>query len=116
MLFDKYYVERRYNRKNDFRASGAKKFDLNFKLEYGLLDYAKEIYSKFNTPYLSIDIGFHNNKYYLFEFQASHFGINVMVNSKGYYRFNCNEWKFTKRQSDIETEFTNALIKYIKPH
>ncbi|MCH7819782.1 hypothetical protein IIC38_11445 [candidate division KSB1 bacterium] len=113
-LYDKYYVMRRFNRKSDFRASKTKKeYDIEF--DYRLLDYAKEVYNRFDTPFLSLDIGLHQNKYYLFEFQALHFGIGPFVRSVGYYTYDNHNWRFNpnKRRPDIEIEIANAFVKYV---
>lgn len=85
VLFDQLWVTRRWNRDNDFRASGAKKFDCNFTAEPALLDFAMDIFQKFDTPSLSIDVAFDGENYHLIEFQAQHFGVNVIVKNKGYY-------------------------------
>ena len=114
VLFDKYYVTKRHNRKDDFRASGAKKFDFDFEPDSKMLDFSKNFYDKFNTPFLSIDVGLHQNNYYLFEFQALHFGINVFVKSQGYYSLVNDKWKFYESKPDFEKEISEALVKYIK--
>ncbi len=114
VIYDKYFVTKRETRKNDFRASGAKKFRFNFEVENELLNYAKEVYSKFDTPFLSIDIVHSNGNYYLLEFQALHFGINVFVKSKGYFVNQKNEWKFVENQNIMEEEMVYGLTNYIE--
>lgn len=114
VLYDKYYVTKRHTRTNDFRASGAKKFDFDYEFDPDLLNFARQVYEKFDTPFLSIDIGIYDNNYFLFEFQVLHFGINVFVKNSGYYTFENNNWKFTECPPDFEKEMTEALIKYIR--
>jgi glutathione synthase/RimK-type ligase-like ATP-grasp enzyme len=114
VLYDKYYVTKRHIKKNDFRASGAKRFDFNFKADTDLLNYARDIYNKFDTPFLSMDICIHQDNFYLFEFQALHFGINVFVKSNGYYILDNDNWQFIEKSLNLETEIANGLIKYIK--
>ena len=97
----------------DFRASGTKIQKLDIEVDYNLMEYAREIYSKFDTPFLSIDIGSHKGNYCLFEFQAHHFGINVFVKSKGYYTHENNSWKYNKCKPKIETEIASGLVRYI---
>ena len=73
---------------NNFRASGAKKFDINFDPEEKLLDAASSFKEAFpETPYLSMDIIFdaRDATYKLLEFQAMHFGLNVLVKNDGYF-------------------------------
>ena len=86
-MYDKYFVIRRMNRDNDFRASGAKKFVMNFDANPAMLDYAREIHEKAGSPYLSMDICESDSGFDLLEFQAIHFGINVIVKNKGYYPY-----------------------------
>jgi len=116
ILYDKYYVMRRYTKKEDFRASGTKIQEYDIEFDHRLLDYARDIYRKFDTPFLSIDIGIHHDHFCLFEFQALHFGINVFIKSVGFYTFENKKWHFNRHQvkPEIESEIANALVKYIK--
>ncbi|MCP5060905.1 MAG: hypothetical protein GY936_00365 [Ignavibacteriae bacterium] len=113
IMHNKYFVTKRETRDNDFRASGAKKFRFNFKVEDSLLNYAKEVYSKFDTPFLSIDIVIHNKNHYLLEFQALHFGINVLVKSNGYFTKDKEDWTFVESENIIENEMAYGLAEYI---
>ncbi len=113
-LYDRYYVMKRYNRKNDFRASGAKKFDFNFEVDPALLDFARNVFSKFDAPMLSLDICGKEGKYYLIEFQASHFGVAVYQKSKGYYSRNSTGWTFTAAKPDLEDDIAGAVVRYLR--
>jgi glutathione synthase/RimK-type ligase-like ATP-grasp enzyme len=113
IMYDKFFVTKRHSKKNDFRASGAKNFDFNFEFDFGLLTYAQKIYKKFDTLFLSIDIAYDDKTYYLLEYQALHFGINVFVKNNGYYLFNNNKFEFKLNQLDFETTLAQSLIKYI---
>ncbi|MBK7104083.1 MAG: hypothetical protein IPH62_02225 [Ignavibacteriae bacterium] len=113
VIYDKYYITKRHNRDNDFRASGAKKFDFNFDVDVQLLNYAKSFYDKFDTPFLSIDICESQNQFYTFEFQALHFGLNVFILSEGFYQNQNDEWKFIKSKNTIENEIAYGLTKFI---
>lgn len=116
IFYDKYYVMKRYTKKNDFRASGTKIQEFDIEFDHRLLDYAREVYHKFDTPFLSLDIGFHNGKFFLFEFQALHFGINVLVKSVGSYTLDDEKWNFNRnrKQPELESEIASALVKYVK--
>jgi len=115
IFYDKYYVMKRHTKAGDFRASGTKRFDFDFELDPSLLDYAKQIFEKLDTPMVSLDIGFNGEDYSLFEFQALHFGVSAIVKSKGYYySLDNNEWSFTQTKSDLETEVAHSVIKYIQ--
>ncbi len=113
VLYDKYYVTKRHIPEGDFRASGAKRFDFDFEPDPSLLDFVRDIYHKFDTPFLSVDIGAHESSYYLFEFQALHFGLNVFVKSNGYYVHRNGRWDFVEATPDIETELAIALARYV---
>jgi glutathione synthase/RimK-type ligase-like ATP-grasp enzyme len=108
-----FFVTKRLTRKDDFRASGAKRFTFDFQATDELLDYAQDIYNKFSTPCLSLDIGVKDNQYYLFEFQALHFGINAIVRGKGYYHQTNKGWEFQERKVVFEDELSNSLIEYL---
>lgn len=114
VMYDKYFVTKRHVKANDFRASGAKKFDFDFTPDDKLMTFAKDIFDKFKQPMLSIDICEKDGEYFLIEYQALHFGINVLVKSKGYYFNNGNDWEFNKRKDKFEIELANSFIKYLK--
>jgi hypothetical protein len=52
------------------------------------------------------------NKYYLFEFQALHFGINVIVKNKGYYKQKNGKWEFVESDQQIEELIGEGLVNY----
>lgn len=114
IIYNRYFVTKRENRDNDFRASGSKRFRFNFEVSDQLLSYAEEIYNKFDTPFLSIDIAQSNKNFYLLEFQALHFGINVLVKSKGYFTKVNNNWNFIENKNMIEEQLGYGLIQYIQ--
>ncbi len=113
ILGEHYYVTKRLTRKGDFRASGAKRFTFDFSASDELLDYAKNIYERFNSPCLSIDIGESHGNFYLFEYQAQHFGINAIVRGKGFYQHMPRGWEFTTQKIAFEKELSTAFIYYL---
>jgi len=112
-ISDRFYVMKRFTREGDFRASGTKIQQYDIEVEDCLLNFAQEIRVKFNTPFLSLDIGFYNNKYYLFEFQALHFGINAVVKTNGYYQNKNGVWEFVEADQRIEEVIGEGLVNYI---
>jgi len=112
-ISDRFYVMKRFTREGDFRASGTKIQQYDIEVEDNLLNFAKEISAKLNTPFLSLDIGFYDNKYYLFEFQALHFGINAVVKTKGYYQRQNESWEFVEADQRIEEVIGHGLVNYI---
>jgi glutathione synthase/RimK-type ligase-like ATP-grasp enzyme len=113
ILFDKYFVTKRHVRKNDFRASGAKKFDFDFEPDPDLINYAKSFFCLLDQPILSLDICEKNGNFYLLEFQASHFGINVFMKSSGYYLQIGEKWEFIDKKDSFEKELATAYIQYL---
>ena len=101
-------------REGDFRASGSKKHDFDFEPEPELLNYARDVYERFDTPFLSMDIGPTSRGYGLFEFQALHFGIYWFMKSRGYYVRRNGDWVFVPSKPDIEAEIARALALYVQ--
>ena len=114
IMNDKYYIVKRHVNDGDFRASGAKKFDFNYQADSKLLDYAKLIYEKMNTPFLSLDLYQSNNQIGLFEYQALHFGTSVYMKNDTYYYYNNDSWNTGKYELNIEIEIADGLSKYLK--
>lgn len=111
---DRFYAMRRDVKKGDFRASGSKKFHYH-DVPLEVLSYAREISSKIDNPYLSIDIAFKDNVPYLIEFQGTNFGSSVVRNSKGYYSLStANEWEFHTQKPQLEEALSHGLYEYVK--
>ncbi|MBW6513769.1 MAG: hypothetical protein K0B87_03310 [Candidatus Syntrophosphaera sp.] len=111
---ERYYVSKRLTRKGDFRASGAKKFTFSTVPDPALLNYAREIYEKLDTPFLSLDVGTREGGFCLFEFQALHFGINVIVKAEGYFTARNGDWTFVKENLPVESLIARGLATYLK--
>ncbi len=114
VLGEKYYVIKRMVRDHDFRASGAKKFVFAPDIDPAMLDYARGIFNKVQSPFLSLDIGSTDEGYCLFEFQALHFGINAIKKSKGYYRNDDGAWSFVESEDRVENSIAEALVHYLE--
>jgi glutathione synthase/RimK-type ligase-like ATP-grasp enzyme len=115
VLGDKYFVSKRHTKAGDFRASGAKLFDFDLKNPGPLLDKADELYTCFKTPFLSIDLGEDaSGKLYLFEYQASHFGINAIVRGKGYFQKDAGNWQFHQSKPQFELFLAQGLAHFLK--
>lgn len=110
----KYYVVFRGNRDNNFTASGSEKLDFNAPIPDGLLDYARSIYEKFNTPFMSLDIGANNGNFHLFEFQCLCLGQYTLEKSKFYYyETSPRVWDKVFETPDLEREITDTVVQYI---
>ncbi len=115
-IYDRYYVIKRHNREGDFRASGAKKFDIDFEIDENLLYSAEQFKNAFpDTPYLSMGIIFDNRDktYKLLEFQALHFGINVIVKNDGYFIKKNGCWVKVYKRNAFEDELAYGLAKFL---
>ncbi len=110
---DKYYVLLRHNRKNDFRASGSGLFEYNENLPEGLLDFAELVFNSFETPYLSIDVGFNGHEFFLIEFQCLQFGNYTLEKSPFYFAREGEKWIKIQEESILEKEFARSVVRYV---
>ena len=110
---ERFYTMKRLTGKGDFRASGTKKFVFDFTPPDGLLDYARDTWKRFDTPFLAMDIGHADGRNYLFEFQASHFGTSAIVLSHGCYEFSGAGWSFVPGSSNLEETLAHGLASYL---
>ena len=110
---DRYYALNRKVRKRDFRASGSGKFSYAH-CPPGLLDFAKDIFSKLDTPYAAFDIAFDGKEYYLLEFQAVFFGLYTVLNADSYYVKEDEVWTKKPKELSIEEEISDSILKFIK--
>jgi glutathione synthase/RimK-type ligase-like ATP-grasp enzyme len=108
VFFDKYYVLKRNINKGDFRASGSGNFEFA-EIENSLLDYSKSIFEKFNEPFISLDICFDGNKYYLIEYQGIHFGPYTQIYSQGFYKKIDEQWEFIEEKVSLEEDIAHSL-------
>ena len=110
----KYYVLKRYNRKNDFRASGSGKLTFEGNPSDSLLNYAEHIFKLFNVPFISLDIGYKNNEYFLFEFQFIYFGTYTIEYAKYYHTKIHGKWEKISGKSLLEEEYVKSIVEYIE--
>ncbi len=109
---EKYYVLNREVRTGDFRASGSGKFSYVDPPE-GMLDYCRDIFNKLKTPYLSLDIAFDGQKYYLIEFQSVYFGLFTILNAKYFYEKEGDIWKKKEYFSTVEEEMALSIFDFL---
>lgn len=114
VLQDRYFVMQRLTKAGDFRASGTKKFVFDVQLPGGMLDFAADVYQRFDTPFLSLDIGHSPQGFHLFEYQALHFGTGAIVRSQGYHHQVGNKWAFVNQHNVLEHEMAAALHRYLE--
>ncbi len=116
VMGDRHFVMKRHARKGDFRASGTKLFDFDFDPPPGLLDFARAVYERADTPFLSMDICPRDGGYALLEFQALHFGISVVKRGRGWFLREGQGWRFCAGEADFEACMAEALVAYLATH
>ena len=60
-----------------------------------------------------MDIAFDGQECYLLEYQALHFGINVLVKSNGYYEQSDNGWRKIDKKPEIEEDIVYGFVEYL---
>lgn len=110
----RFYLMQRLVNKGDFRASGTKKFVFDITPPEGLLDFAQDVFQRFDAPYLSMDIGHKEGQNYLFEFQAMHFGTAAIVRSQGFWLNETGQWQFQEGASSLESTLALGLAQYLE--
>ena len=113
VLGAKLYALRRAVRKNDFRASGSGMFEFA-NAPASLLDYAINITSKLDTPFLSLDIIEQDGSCNLLEFQATHFGPYTLINAPHHYELKGGSWQTVEGKSVLEVEYARSLAEHIR--
>jgi len=102
-----------------FRASGGGYdnyyYGLNAQVVDGLFDFAFDIYKALKTPFVSLDIAFDGNDFYLLEFQLVYFGTAGILKkySKEYFVKQDGDWVTNKNEGDIEKVYVESVIKYL---
>lgn len=112
----KWFVMKRHTFPKDFRASGTKRFDFDFTLPDGLLDVAEGVLAALDTPFLSMDLCPHAGGFALLEFQALHFGVNVVKKGRGWFEREGQRWVFHAGRADLEDCLAEGLAHYLRAH
>lgn len=113
---EKFYVLKRKNRPGDFRASGSGLLSFPKEVSSDLLDYAEKIFTFFNAPFISIDVGVRDNEFFLLEFQFLSFGNYALEHSSFFYKRENSQWLKVNEISRLEEVFTDAIDIHIKKH
>ncbi|NVN94329.1 MAG: hypothetical protein HXX18_03490 [Bacteroidetes bacterium] len=108
------FILKRENRKNDFRASGSGLFEFTDQLPEGILEYSYQIFKSFNVPYISLDVAFNGNAFYLIEFQFVSFGTLTLEKSPFHYEYQNEKWMKIDGKKNLEDVFAHSIIYYLK--
>ena len=114
VFWDKYYVLRRKNRPNDFRASGSGLFSFDEIVDPRLLDAARELRGIFDVPIISLDLAISKNGVVLIEFQFLYFGTSTLEKSPYYYVNNNGNWEKILGKSNLEDVYSYSMVSYIE--
>jgi glutathione synthase/RimK-type ligase-like ATP-grasp enzyme len=110
------YIVKRENPPNDFRASGGgyNTFTGDFTVPNGLLDFAYELYEKFQCPYVSLDVGINSSGFHLIEFQFVNYGTSAHTKSRKYYLKLNKEFILKDNILSLEYLYSNSLFIFIE--
>ena len=114
VFWDKYYVLRRKNRPNDFRASGSGLFSFDETVDQRLLDAAREIRQIFDVPMISLDLAISKNRVVMIEFQFIYFGTSTLEKSPYYYEYDNGNWEKKLGKSSLEDVYSYSIVSYIE--
>jgi|tagenome__1003787_1003787.scaffolds.fasta_scaffold20990043_12 hypothetical protein len=113
---DRFYTLSRKNRPGDFRASGSGRLDFDTPCSAGALNFARDIATKLNTPFLSLDIAEAKGDFHLLEFQALNFGPTTLTGSSGYYIEQDGDWERVTATPDLEESYAHAMLVFLGEH
>ncbi len=114
LVYDKkFYCLARSNRPNDFRASGSGRFSYPVRLVEDILNYASEVFQKFDCPCASFDIAHDGQRCHLLEFQFVCFGTYTIENAPHYFRRSPSGWERIADKAVVEEEFARSVVEFI---
>lgn len=116
IFHDIFYLIKRKNRPNDFRASGGgfNNYNGEFEVPDGIIDYAYSIYEKFQCPYISLDIGINQNGFNLIEFQFINFGTIAQLKGKFAFRKGTKSYKMEEDKYSLEYLYSYSIKEFLK--
>ncbi len=111
VLGDRCLGGKRFVRKNDFRASGSKSYELKDPPE-NVLNFALKCKKQLNCPNVSLDISENKGDLQLLEYQTMHFSI---LGGKPVYYFEKDSDIWQKRRINKEIEhYMGGIYEHIK--
>jgi hypothetical protein len=79
----------------------------------GALSFARDIATKLDSPFLSLDIAEANGNFHLLEFQALNFGPTTLTGSSGYYVERDGDWERVTATPDLEEGYAHAMLSFV---
>lgn len=117
VFYDIFFIVKRENRPNDFRASGGgfNAFAGEFEIPNGIFHYSEKLIQAFKSPFVSLDIGINENGFNLIEFQAISFGTSGHSKSKYYFkRDKDNNFQMFENDLNIEHLYGYSIANFLK--
>lgn len=115
IMGDRYWGHKRTLIGDSKYASGSgSENDYSCNLPKHVLDYAREVFSKIESPFVILDIVDIGEDCYLIEWSAIQLGIVSLLHGERYYRYEQTEWKRYEEEANVEREFARAINEYIK--
>lgn len=111
---EKYYVLKRMNRKDDFRASGSGLLSYPVDFPEGLLDFAGKAFTHFNVPNISLDIAYNGESFFILEAQFLYFGTYTIENAPYYFSRDNNRWSQITEKSVLEQEYVRSVVAFLQ--
>ena len=104
---------KRLVRKNDFRASGSKLYEMDVDPPKIVLDFALKCIEKLKCPIASLDISENKGVVQLLEYQTMHFSL-LGGDPVYYFEFENSIWRKKKLTNELEYYIGIGICEYIK--
>lgn len=113
---DKFFVLKRHVASGDFRASGSGMHtsEVDDKELFLVLDEANRFKDKYKSHIYSLDICIENGNPFIIEFQFTHVGPITLTQSNFYHKKIDGKWIKINGESDLELDFSKAIVSYIR--
>ena len=109
---NRYLGGKRLVRKNDFRASGSKLYEMDVDPPNNVLDFALECKEKLKCPIVSLDISENKGDVQLLEYQTMHFSL-LGGDPEYYFEFENESWRKKKITNELEHYIGIGICEYI---
>ncbi len=115
IMGDRYWGHKRTLVGDSKYASGkGSENDFTCEIPDFVLDYAKEVFSKIESPFVILDIVEVDGGCCLIEWSAVQLGIVSLLNGQRYYKLEQNKWQRHDQVPDVEYEFARSINEYVK--
>lgn len=104
---------KRYVRKNDFRASGSKLYEMDEDPPNNVLDFALKCKKLLKCPNVSMDISEHKGDLHLLEYQTMHFAI-LGGDPDYYFELEGGIWKKVRIEHEMDHYIAIGIGEYIQ--